>query len=175
MIEVFIAVGSNIEPDRNIPEAVLLAAEDLPILAVSPFYRSQAIDRPGDPDFANGVFAARTDLSARDVKNVILRGIESRLGRVRSGERYAPRPIDLDLILYGDVVSDAPEIALPDPEILERPCIAVPLAEIAPFVRHPVTGERFAEIATRLGRTGLRPWPEIRPRVEAWLRGGRPR
>jgi len=88
MIDIFIAVGSNIDPERSIPEAVLLVGEELPILAVSPFYLSPAIGRPDDPPFANGVVAAQADLSAKDVKYSILRGVESRLGR--SGLRPWP-------------------------------------------------------------------------------------
>jgi 7,8-dihydro-6-hydroxymethylpterin-pyrophosphokinase len=76
--------------------------------------------------------------------------IEARLGRVRQQDKFAPRTIDLDLAILGDQIIETPEFILPDPEILNRAHLAVPLAELDPTYVHPVTNELLSEIAERL-------------------------
>ena len=169
MIDVYIAVGSNIKPRENVYRAVLLLKERIDLLAVSAIYRTQSLNREGAPDFANGVVAARTDLEGRDLKFGLLRDIEAELGRRRTADRNAPRTIDLDLILYGDRIIREPDLVIPDPELLQRSFLAVPLAELAPQVKHPVTEEKMRDIASRMGADSLQPWPEITSAVRTLL------
>jgi len=155
--QAFLALGSNIDPRRHLPLAATRLTALGRLVAASRVYASPAVGPPGQPDFANAAVLLATDLAAAELRRQ-LREIESDLGRVRAGDRYAPRPIDLDLILYDDLVLDTPELRLPDPDLLVRPYLAVTVAELDPARRHPVTGETLGEIASRL-RPGARLTP----------------
>jgi 2-amino-4-hydroxy-6-hydroxymethyldihydropteridine diphosphokinase len=155
----FIALGSNIEPGTNLARAVELLAQRLALRGVSRVYQSEAVGAPAAPPFLNAAALVETDLPPARLKREVLRGIEAELGRVRTADRNAPRTIDLDLVLYGDLVLDDPEAALvlPDPEIATRAYLALPLADLAPATRHPTRDEPLAAIAARLGGTpGIR-------------------
>lgn len=90
-----------------------------------------------------------TEIAPEDLRS-LLRRIEGVLGRVRSEDKYAARPIDLDLVLYDDLVIDGSNLRLPDPDLLTRAYLAVTVAELSPERRHPLTGETLAAIAGRL-------------------------
>jgi 2-amino-4-hydroxy-6-hydroxymethyldihydropteridine diphosphokinase len=145
-----VSLGSNISPEHNLPSAMALLLEAGSIRDVSRGYQSAAAGPPGQPDFVNVAVLVETDLAPEALRKR-LRQIEAELGRVRTEDKFAPRPIDLDLVLYDDVVIDTAELQLPDPDILLRPYLAVTIAELDPARRHPVTGEPLAEIAARLG------------------------
>ena len=147
MAHTFIGVGSNIDPQSNIREALIRLAERVEIRALSTFYRSQPVGPPGQPPFVNGVVAADTGLPPLAVKSDVLRQIEAELGRVRTTDKYAPRVIDLDLLIYDDIVVAGGELTLPDPEIASRPFLAVPLAELAPELELPGDGRTMRELA----------------------------
>src|SRR6516162_3229307 len=132
MARAFIGVGSNIGPEHNIRDALRRLAQSSHLASISTFYRTPAIGRPEAPDFYNGVVAIETDLPPVILKRTTLRGIETALSRHWSADKYAARTIDLDLLLYGDSVLSNDELTLPDPDILARAFIAVPLHEIAP-------------------------------------------
>lgn len=140
-VEVYIAVGSNVEPETNILRALeLLEQAGLPVQASSTFYRTEPIDRPEQPWYRNGVWRVTTDVPARHLQFDVLRGIEAKLGRVRTDDTYAPRPLDLDVIIYGEKVLCEPDFAIPDPDIYTRPFLAGPLLELAPGLRLPDSG-----------------------------------
>jgi dihydroneopterin aldolase/2-amino-4-hydroxy-6-hydroxymethyldihydropteridine diphosphokinase len=101
-----------------------------------------------------------TDAPPAEVKHRILRPIEHKLGRERSDDRYAPRPIDLDLILYGNLAMNEEDIRLPDPDIMERPFLAIPLSELAPDLVLAGYDLQIREIAARLPQDGMRPLKE---------------
>jgi len=155
-----ITLGSNIAPEVNLPRAVAMLRQNhhLVVRAVSRVYESAPINAAGavNPDQAAVLNAAAwidTDYyGPLALKFVILRFIELCLGRERGPDKYAPRPIDLDLALYGDRVQSGP-VTLPDPDILTRAHVALPLADVAPEWVHPVTGERLAAIAARFADT----------------------
>lgn len=147
LIQAFVGVGSNIEPRRNIQAALVRLARRVRVTGVSTFYRTPALDRPDQPAFLNGVWRIETDLAPRALKLDVLRGIERSLGRVRTADRYAPRTIDLDLLLYGDLTVDEPDLRIPDPDIRKRPFIVVPLLELAPDLVMPDTGLPPARVA----------------------------
>lgn len=140
----FIGMGSNIEPERNIPAAICLLSEILKITGISPFYRTPALLRPEQSDYLNGVLRIETDLGAREVKFDVLREMETRLGRVRTPDRYAPRTIDLDLLVLGDIVINEPDLTLPDPDVLERPFLAKAILNLAPDLKWPGAGAPLA-------------------------------
>jgi 2-amino-4-hydroxy-6-hydroxymethyldihydropteridine diphosphokinase len=145
-VDAFVAVGSNIDPQANVPRALALLKTYVSVTAVSTFYRTAAVNRPDQPDFANGVVKIQTTRPPREVKFDVLRRIEDQLGRVRSADKYAARTIDLDLILYGTMVIDKPDLHLPDPSIHTYPFVAIPLLELAcdlvlPDTRTPLSNE----------------------------------
>ena len=157
----YIAVGSNIEPEKNVPAAVAMLSREVRVLGVSQFYRTKAVERPEQGDYRNGVVKIATDLGPAELKHGVLRAIETKLGRVRSADRYAARTIDLDVILYRDLVLAQEDLVLPDAAIRTRAFVAVPLLEIAPDLVLPDNGERLAELPV-VGRTaGLEPDPAL--------------
>lgn len=127
------------------------------MVGISMVYRTGALDRPEQPHYFNCVAEIETEAPPAEVKRGILRPIEDGLGRKRSGDKYAPRTIDLDLILYGDLAMDAKGIKLPDPEILERPFLAIPLFELAPGLVLPGYDLPIGEIAASLPQDGMTP------------------
>jgi len=157
MVNAFIAVGSNIEPRRHIPDALDKLQGQARVTGVSTFYRTEPLGGRAQPAFLNGVWRLETAISPRALKFDVLRTIESELGRVRTTDKYAARTIDLDLILYGERIVDEPDLILPDPDMRVRSFIAVPLLEIAPDLVIPGTGERLAFIVASLSTRRLEP------------------
>jgi len=125
----FIAVGSNIEPQKNILAALMALQQEVHIVASSTFYRTEAIGRPDQPKFVNGVWCIDTDLPAAQMGHEVLKSVEARLGRVRAEDRFAPRTIDLDLVLYNDVQVSRDDLILSHPDI-ERPFVYLPIIEL---------------------------------------------
>ena len=158
----FISLGSNIDPERFLP----LAAEQLHslgrVLGASSVYQNPAIGPTRQSDFLNAVILIETSLWPEEIRQR-LRTIEAALGRVRTNDRYAPRTIDLDLILLGDRVLEGDGPALPDPDLLSRAHLAVPAAELKPDFAHPITGEALRALADRLRPSApLTPRPDVR-------------
>ena len=145
-IRAYISVGSNIEPEKNIPEALEKLKRYVRVNAVSTFYRTIPIGRPEQSAFMNGVWQIDALQTARELKFGVLRRIEAELGRVRTEDKYAARTIDLDIALYGDVVINEPDLRIPDPDIRQRPFIAIPLLELAPLLVLPDTGELLSSL-----------------------------
>ncbi len=148
---VFITLGSNIEPEKNLPQAVKLLSAEVRILKASRVYETAPVGTSGR-NFLNAAVLVETDTPPLVLKFEILRPIEARLGRVRTEDKNAPRPIDLDVALYGSLILDDPRngIRLPDPDILTRAHVALPLADLDPDCIHPLTDETLAQIAARL-------------------------
>ncbi len=133
----FVAVGSNIDPERNILSALDKLNRVVDVRETSRFYRTAPIERPGQPMFINGVWKVLSSHGARDLKFEVLRKIETDLGRKRTEDSHAPRTIDLDLILFGDMVINEPGLHIPDLDVYRRAFMAVPLMELAPDLRVP--------------------------------------
>jgi 2-amino-4-hydroxy-6-hydroxymethyldihydropteridine diphosphokinase len=163
-VQVLISAGSNIAPEQNLRRAVALLRQNhhLVVLVASPVYESAPITAAGDvtPDqdsFLNAALLIATDYYPPfSLKYNVLRFIETCLGRVRTADKFAPRTIDLDIALYGDQVCDDPRVTIPDPDIVRRGHVALPLAALAPTWVHPVTAHTLAEIAARfVGMAGI--------------------
>ena len=125
----FISVGANIEPQRNIRVALRLLQKHAPVVASSTFYRTEPLGRPAQPLFLNGVWLIRPQTGPREVRDGILHPIERQLGRRRTADKFAPRTIDLDLILYDDLVVSDGALTLPHGD-LRRPFVYVPVLEL---------------------------------------------
>jgi 2-amino-4-hydroxy-6-hydroxymethyldihydropteridine diphosphokinase len=143
---VYLGVGGNINPEENILKAARLLAARVSPLGCSWFYRSKAVGNPAQPDFINGVFKIGTDIPPLGLKFDVLRVIEESLGRVRTPDKNAPRPLDFDILLYGDMVMDDPRLTLPDPHITRYPFVFIPLLELAPELVLPPTGKKLKDL-----------------------------
>ncbi len=143
MAEAFVGVGSNVEPERHVRRAVAALRQSFAPLVRSTVWRSRAVGFEGD-DFHNLVVGFDTVLEAHALVER-LNDIETACGRDRSTGRYAPRVIDLDLLLLGDAVIEEPGLRLPRPDILRHAFVLCPLAEIAGARRHPLTGLTYVE------------------------------
>ena len=142
MTEVFVGIGSNVEPEKNVRQAVALLRQRFRNLRLSPVYRNKAVGFEGD-DFFNLVAVFETDLGVTEL-NTVLDAIELHCGRERGARKFSPRTLDLDLLLYGDRVSDKP-VRLPRKEVLKYAFVLKPLVDLAGEHRHPETGRSFAE------------------------------
>ncbi len=147
MNRVYLSLGSNIEPEANLRVAVGLLARQTKLLAVSSVWETAPIGIADQPNFLNMAALVATELSAQRLKVTVLDAIESRLHRDRSGHRYGPRTIDIDLMLFNRDIFELDGHHIPNAEVLERSFVAIPLAEISPEYRHPKTGQTLASIA----------------------------
>ncbi len=147
MPRVYISIGSNIDKDQHIRQGVQELAAHYAPLTLSTVYESRAIGFEGD-DFYNLVAGFDTQDTPAQL-GAVLAGIEQRSGRVRNGVRFAPRTLDLDILLYGDLVQHDGTHQLPRGEIDEYACVLCPLAEIAPNERHPETGITYRDMWRR--------------------------
>lgn len=144
-VRAYIALGSNLGDPSATVQAALAALEALPqttLVAASSLYRSAPVGLKNQPDFINAVAAADTQLSAPALLKALF-AIEARFGRRREFH-HAPRTLDLDLLLYGDVVSADPRLTLPHPRMHERAFVLLPLTEIAPEATIPGHGPAAA-------------------------------
>jgi 2-amino-4-hydroxy-6-hydroxymethyldihydropteridine diphosphokinase len=155
MSEVFVGIGSNIEPEKNVRAAVQLLRRHAHIISVSTFYLTPPIDRPEQSPFYNGVARVDTALSIEEFKEFILRRIENELGRKRTEDKYAARTIDLDVLLY-----DRREDCV-DSEITERPFLAIPLFELAPNLKIPGLNREIKDIVKSLAKMDMKALPEF--------------
>ncbi len=153
MARAFVGVGSSIDPEAHVPRALQRLDDTVGVVAVSTFYATPALERPSDPPFVNGVVEVGDALPPAALQAQLHR-IEGEVGRRRSGDRFAPRTIDLDLLLHGDAVSSAPDLPLPHPDVTRRSFVALPLLELAPGLVLPGTHARLSAVAR-----GLPPWP----------------
>lgn len=171
MNDAYIFIGSNIERETNYPEAVERLRALGNLRAVSPVYDTAPIGGSADtPRFYNGAVWLETELSPHALRNA-LREIEHAMGRVRTADKYAPRPIDLDLVLYDEATMDDGELRLPDPHLFERGFMARALAHLNPDYVIPPDGPTLAELSCRLrGRPGdMLEVPEASAQVESFV------
>ncbi len=152
-----VALGSNLESKKigdraaNLREAIERVRELGEVRAVSSFYDTEPVGYVDQPRFLNGALLVETDLEPLELMRGLLE-IERAMGRDRVGTvAKGPRVIDLDLLLYGDVVASTAELTLPHPEMQERRFVLEPLAEIAPGTVHPVLGVTVREMLAGLG------------------------
>jgi len=147
---VYVSLGSNIEPERNLARAIDLLREKTNVLAVSSAYQTAPQGFTEQADFLNMAVALTTMLDAESLKREVLDAIERELQRVRDpNNKNAPRTIDLDISLWGSAVFEygAKPYRIPDPDIVRFAHVAVPLAELAPDYVHPTDGRTLREIA----------------------------
>jgi 2-amino-4-hydroxy-6-hydroxymethyldihydropteridine diphosphokinase len=142
--QVLVAAGSNVEPLANLRRALDALARHYPTVRRSTAYRNRAVGFEGE-DFINLVVGFETD---DDVHAVIehLHEAETLCGRARHAPKWAPRSMDLDILLFGDRVCDEPGLVLPRPDLVRRAYMLGPAAEIAPDTLHPTLRVTLAEL-----------------------------
>ena len=150
MPAVYVAAGSNIEPERHLTRAVAELEREFPGATFSRWYRNRAVGFAGD-DFINLVAGFETELPVRALIER-LHAIEGLCGRARTAPRWAPRPMDLDVLLYGDLICERSDLRLPRPDLLRRAYLLGPLAELAPTVVHPTAHATIGELWRRFDR-----------------------
>ena len=144
MPRVYVAAGSNVAPEENLARAVAELARAFPGARCSPWYRNRAVGFEGE-DFINLVVGFDTELPLPAVLER-LQAIEALCGRGRDAPRWAPRSMDLDVLLYGDLVSEEPAVKVPRPDLLKRAYMLGPLAALAPEEIHPIARVSIGEL-----------------------------
>lgn len=157
MARIYISIGSNINPVENVQQAVKVLREHFSDIEVSPVYESESIGFEGS-NFLNLVVAATTDIDVY-ATNTLLHNIEDEYGRDRSGPRFSSRTIDLDLLLYDDVIVNESGLEIPREEILQNAFVLWPLADLAAEVTHPQQGKTIAELWQDFDKSSQKLWP----------------
>ena len=145
MTRAYVGLGANLgDREATMRRAIELLGDE--VVAVSSFRETDPVGYEDQPRFLNGAVALETELSPRELLDRLL-AVERELGRTRDGPRYGPRTIDLDLLLYGDVVVDEPGLRVPHPRLAERRFALEPLAELDPGLTIPGAGAVSALLA----------------------------
>jgi 2-amino-4-hydroxy-6-hydroxymethyldihydropteridine diphosphokinase len=151
--QVYLSLGSNIQPEANLPRAIDLLSEYGTVLKGSSAWESESVGSDG-PNYLNACVLFMTPLFLEELKEKIVHPIEAKLGRKRSEDKYAPRTIDIDIILFDDQSCND--------KFWRLAFVVIPLAEIYPKFRNPLTQENITETAKRLRQ---KIWMETRPKV----------
>ena len=151
--QAYLSLGSNIQPETNLVQALELLREYGGLEKISSAWESESVGAEG-PHYLNVCVLLVTPLMQRELKEQALLPIESRLGRERGADKFAPRTIDIDIVLFDGKSCDD--------RYWEQAFVVVPLAQIIPEYQTPLTRERITETATRLRK---QVWMETRPEV----------
>ena len=157
MATAFIGIGSNIERETNIRSGLQALHRNFSNVSVSRVYESSAVGFNGD-NFFNLVALIETELDARALQDK-LHEIEAQFGRVRGAQRYVSRTLDLDLLLYDDLVCDEEGLQLPREDVTEFAFVLLPLSEMAGELQHPVLKTTYAELWENFDQADQVLWP----------------
>ena len=143
MIDAYLGLGSNQNAEHNMRSGISALRARFGRIDLSPIYRSPAVGFSGE-DFLNAAARIRTDMSVGELKRWLTE-LENQHGRDRSQPRFSDRSLDIDILLHGDKVGEFDGLELPRDEVLKYAHVLKPLADIAPDLKHPVSGRSFAE------------------------------
>lgn len=159
----YLNLGSNIQPEMSLVKTVQLLSEYGEVQKISSVWESKPVGGPG-PNYLNVCLLFTSPHTKLKLKEQVIHSIEARLGRKRTEDKYTPRTIDIDIILFDDQPSTK--------RFWEAAFVIVPLAEICPEYRNPATSEQITDMAARLRQTV---WMEARPEVLSQLNGSNSR
>lgn len=155
MSTAYIALGSNLgNRQANLRMALRAMTRMARVQAVSSLYESEPEGAADQPAYYNAACRVETGLEPLPLLR-FLKGLEHEIGRRPTPDHGAPRPIDLDILLYGDRIVESDDLVIPHPRMAARPFVMAPLAEIAPDVTVPGPGETVAALAKKAGDAGL--------------------
>jgi 2-amino-4-hydroxy-6-hydroxymethyldihydropteridine diphosphokinase len=163
--QVYLGLGSNIAPDKNLVRGVTFLRQYVIVLSISNVWETAPVP-PVGPNYLNAAIFIQTLLTPSLLKSIILRRIEVQLGRIRTSHKNAPRTIDLDILIFDGQLLDT--------KVWTHAFVAVPLAELIPGYTNPTTGETLQEAAARLAKdtvikirpeVSLKMYPDIGPRT----------
>lgn len=160
---VYIGLGSNLDDPVEQVKKGLHALQDMPetsCIMCSSLYRSEPLGPSGQPAYINAVAMLETELTADELLSHMQR-IENRHGRVRNNERWGPRTLDLDLLLYGEEEISSIDLTVPHPGLYEREFVLYPLYEVAPHLKIPGVGS-FKDLVEKCPRRGLQCLEKVR-------------
>jgi GTP cyclohydrolase-4 len=144
-VTAYLGFGSNMgNRQRNLDKVLELLSQRLQVKRLSSVYDTEPLDNVDQPRFLNLVCQMTTRLAPMELLTMA-KGIELKLGR-KPGTHNAPRPIDIDILFYGDQVIKTSELVIPHPRLVERAFVLIPLAEIAPGLVHPMNGKTVREL-----------------------------
>lgn len=156
MTQVYLGLGSNIEAEKHICNALQRLSEEFGDLAISPVYESEAVGFEGD-NFLNLVVGLRTDMPLLDIQKQI-KQIEADNGRVRGEAKFSARTLDIDILTYGDFVGEQDGIQLPRDEIVKNAFVLLPLQELAPDGVHPELQKSYAQLWAEYDQSKQKLW-----------------
>ncbi len=156
MVIVYLGLGSNLgDRHQNMTRALELLAGKVCLEQVSSFYETEPVGYLEQPKFLNAVCCGTTSLTPEELL-ALAKDIERDLGRM-PGFPNAPRPMDIDILFYGNEVIHLPQLTIPHPRLTERAFILIPLAEVVPELMHPVSGKKIKELVREVGgKEGVR-------------------
>ncbi len=148
-VTAYLCLGSNLgKRQDNLDQALNLLSQRLKLGQISSIYDTEPVGNTNQPRFLNLVCQVYTRLAPTELL-ALAKGIEMKLGRAPRTSN-APRPIDIDILFYGDQVIETPELVIPHPRLAERAFVLIPLAEIAPDLVHPVNNKTITELMRQL-------------------------
>ena len=153
MAQVFVSIGSNIDPEKNIPECVRILEQRFGVLLRSPVYESEPVGFEGE-NFYNMVVGFDTELTPEELVDK-LHEIEGGFDRSRETGSFSPRTMDLDLLLYNDLILKQENISVPREEIMKYAFVLRPLADIVGSYTHPETGRCYSELWREFDKEGI--------------------
>ena len=153
MARVFVSIGSNIDPEKNIPECIRILEQRFGALLRSPVYESEPVGFEGE-NFYNMVVGFDTELTPEELVDS-LHEIEGGFDRSRDAGSFSPRTMDLDLLLYNDLILKQENISVPREEIMKYAFVLRPLADIVGSYTHPETGKCYSDLWRDFDKKGI--------------------